>query len=398
MRVLHVLPYPGVGGTEIATRRVADALRPFGVEAHALLLAPTNEQIDYFHAAGIPTAPLVDKPVPSVRRGAAFIRDSIRLARERMNVDLIHCADVPAAYVTATAGRLYGAPVLAHVRNRQPKPSLHSRIFVGAASHFVFVSEDTRRCFPYRVPKERTSVVYDGVDLPPEADLAERITTAYAVRQELGLAADAPVVAMFARVAPQKDYDTLVRAAALLCDRWPGLRFLIVGDFDTLPEHRRHHAHVRSLLAQAGVEDFFLFTGFRRDTRRLMLAADICVLSTHFEGLPLVVLEAMALGRPCVATAVDGIPEMIVHGETGLLTNLRDPTDLAASLARLLSDTDMAHRVGASARRMAHDRFGQERFAREMHELYTRLARPRARAFGQRTHAFASVGARHGQG
>ena len=375
MRVLHVLPYPGVGGTEIATRRVADALRPFGVEAHALLLAPTNEQIDYFHAAGIPTAPLVDKPVPSVRHGAAFIRDLIRLARERMNVDLIHCADVPAAYVTATAGRLCGVPVLAHVRNRQPKPSLHSRIFVGPASHFAFVSEETRRRFPYRVSKERTSVVYDGVDLPPEADLAERVTTARAVRQALGLADDAQVVAMFARVAPQKDYDTLIRAAALLRDRWPGLRFLIVGDFDTLPEHRRHYAHVRTLLAQAGVEDRFLFTGFRRDTRRLMLATDICVLSTHFEGLPLVILEAMALARPCVATAVDGVPEMIVHGATGLLTRPGDAADLANALARLLGDRDEARRLGANARVMARDRFGHERFARELYELYARLVR-----------------------
>jgi hypothetical protein len=116
-----VLPFPGVGGTEIATRRIIDAVLPFGVENSALLLRPTEEQAAYLRAAGVPIVIPRVVPEPSFRRALRFMFDSHTLARAFMDVDLIHCADVPGAYYAAVAGRLAGVPVLAHVRNRHPR-------------------------------------------------------------------------------------------------------------------------------------------------------------------------------------------------------------------------------------------------------------------------------------
>src|SRR5690606_3490566 len=113
MKVLHVLPYPGVGGTEVATRRIADATRPLGVHSTALLLSPTADQIDYFEAAGIPCIEVEPRPEPSlVREATRFFRESWRIARICADYDIVHCADTAAAYHIAAAGRLARRPVL----------------------------------------------------------------------------------------------------------------------------------------------------------------------------------------------------------------------------------------------------------------------------------------------
>lgn len=374
MKVLHVLPFPGVGGTEIATRRVADAVRPYGVQSAALLLRPTDDQIAYFEDAGIPCFAELRRPEPSlVREAGMFLRDSWAAARICARFDLVHCADVSAAYHLGVAGRLAQRPVLCHVRNREAEIVRRNRVFINAASHFAFVSKDTRERFPMRLPDRRASVLYDGVEIAPPARPLEREAAARAVRAEFDLPADTVIAAMFARVNPQKDYSTLIRAAARLRDVHPQLRFLIVGDNANVPLNRQHFEKVQAQAAAAGVLDRFVFAGFRSDTDRLMLAADICVLCTHFEGLPLVVIEAMAAGRPCVATAVDGVPETLTDGETGLLHAHEDADGLASALGRLIAERELAARIAANARAEAERRFSRQRFARDVTALYRRL-------------------------
>ncbi len=377
MKVLHVLPYPGVGGTEVATRRIADATRPLGVHSTALLLSPTADQIDYFEAAGIPCIEVEPRPEPSlVREATRFFRESWRIARICADYDIVHCADTAAAYHIAAAGRLARRPVLCHVRNREIRLPHRERIFVGAADHFVFVSRDTHEQFPIRLPPRRWSVLYDGIDGPPRASPGGR-DAARSVRAELNLPEGAAIAAMFARVNPQKDYETLIAAAVRLRQSHPHLYFVVVGDNALVPLNRKHFERVQARAAAAGVLDRFVFTGYRDDTARLMLAADVCVLCTHFEGLPLVLIEAMAAGRPCVATAVDGIPEALTDEVTGLLHAHKDAEGLATAIARLIDDPALAARLGAAARADAARRFGAPRFAREVHALYRSLTRAR---------------------
>lgn len=375
MKVLHVMPYPGVGGTEIATRRIADAARSYGIHSTAMLLQPTTDQIDYFEAAGIPCLKADPRPEPSLLREAPrFFRECWRTAKVCADFDIVHCADSAAAYHVAAAGRLARRPVLCHVRNREMNLPPRDRMFVGAADHFVFVSRSTYDQFPIRLPSHRWSVLYDGV-ASPVLEGVDIPTLARTVRAELSLQPDAIIAAMFARVNPQKDYDTLIAAAARLSASHPRLRFLVVGDNALVPQNLTHFARVRDLAAAAGVLDRFVFTGHREDTTRLMLASDVCVLCTHFEGLPLVLIEAMAAGRPCVATAVDGIPEALTDGVTGLLHAHQDAEGLAIAIARLLDDPPLARRLSAAAKADADRRFGKARFAREVHALYARFAR-----------------------
>ena len=114
-----------------------------------------------------------------------------------------------------------------------------------------------------------------------------------------------------------------------------------------------------------------------------MLAADLCVLCTHFEGLPLVLIEAMAAERACVATAVDGIPEALTDGVTGLLHQPGDAEGLAAAIARLIAAPARREAMGASARTEAERRFGRDRFARDVHALYHGFSGTRGKGRGR---------------
>lgn len=374
MKVLHVLPFPGIGGTEVATRRVAEAVRPFGVESAALLLRPVDDLRGYLEEAGIACLDGVQRPEPSLFRSVpSFLSNSRALAQTFRAFDLIHCADMSAAYYVTVAGRFAGRPVLCHIRNRAENISPRARIFIGAANHFVAVSRDTLEHFPMRLRRSRTTVLYDGIDIPPPAGQAEQSSAARAVRSEFGMPKDAVIAAMFARVNPQKDYPTLIRAAGLLREAYPALRFLIVGDNEQVDINRRHFAEVQDLARRSGVLDRFVFAGFRADVDRLMLAADLCVLCTHWEGLPLVLIEAMAVGRPCVATAVDGIPEALTNGETGMLHQHGDAKSLAEAIASLIASPARRQAMGAAARADAEQRFGLDRFAHDVRVLYEGL-------------------------
>jgi glycosyltransferase involved in cell wall biosynthesis len=314
-------------------------------------------------------------PTPSLRHGKTFLAESRALAKEfrRLNVGLVHCSDFKAAWHTALAGRLAGIPVICHIRNRCESLLWRDRQFMRPVTHFAFVSRDTWRGFPIPVAASRGSVIYDGINPPPARPADEIEQDRRAVRSELGLPPSARVIGMLARVAPQKDYDTLVLAAARVVQADPNVRFVISGDCSGNEVSRKHYAYVQGLIQQSGLSDYFLFTGYRTDAMRLLAAFDVSVLSTHFEGLPLALLESMAHAKPMVATAVDGIPEVIVDGVNGFLTPHQDAEALAARLIELIQSPALAERLGQAARQTVLADFTSEKFARSVADLYARF-------------------------
>ena len=368
--IAHVLPYPAVGGTEHATLRIAKSLDPSRYASIAFHLPQADPVEALFTDARVPCT-IYEPSEPSYGHARRYLQTSSALARafKRHKVDLVHCADLLAAHHAALAGWLARVPVLCHVRNRFDVISWRDRSFLWPVRCFVFVSRNTWEHFGFRVPPSRGLVVYDGIDGAPAALDAD---DAASVRRELGIAPDVPLIGMIARVAPQKDYPTLVRAAARLLADYPGARFLVVGD-NSSDANREHYASVRTMLGEYGVSDAFVFTGQRRDVPRILGALDVFVLSTHQEGLPLVILEAMSHGKPIVATEVDGIPEMVTHEETGLLFPHGDDQQLAVQILGLLRDRAKAERLGSAGRHLVRTRFSAERFATSMNEVYSRL-------------------------
>ncbi|HEY3041181.1 MAG TPA: glycosyltransferase [Pyrinomonadaceae bacterium] len=371
VNIAHILPWRSIGGTEHGTLRLADAVAGHYNSTIFYLKGASPVRGMFAHARFDTVA--YEPIIPSYRHLKKFLQDSYALSQEfkRREIDIVHCSDILAGYHAAVAGRMANLPVVCHVRSRYEEVSLREANFLRAVNRFIFVSQDTWRRFGFRVPPRSGRVVYDGIDLWAHAgDLGVARQAKQAVLAEFGLPECTKIVGMVARLAPEKDYETLAKAAARIVAAHPHVRFLIVGDNSLEAVHREHYQKVRQTLAENGVAPFFVFTGFREDVPRIVSAMDVFVLSTHVEGFPLVILEALAQGKPVVATAVDGIPE-IVHDEvTGLLFSHRDDVRLAAQVTSLFKIEGRAAALGQAGREWVRANFTVERFATNMMNVY----------------------------
>jgi glycosyltransferase involved in cell wall biosynthesis len=220
---------------------------------------------------------------------------------------------------------------------------------------------------------ERLHVVPNGVDLSRfKPDPAAR----EAVRAELGIPPSAWIVGTVGRLAPEKNQALLLRAMMPLLDERRQL--VIVGDG---PEG----AALKALAAESWRSEYCHFVGARNDVERYLAAFDVFALSSLTEGLPLVLLEAMATGVPVVSTAVGGIGDLIERGETGLLVPSEDEPELRRQLLFLASLPTAALRIGLAGRKAAFAKYSVEQMAERYQALYDEAtrSRPRSRPVGE---------------
>jgi glycosyltransferase involved in cell wall biosynthesis len=213
-------------------------------------------------------------------------------------------------------------------------------------------------------PADKIVVIPNGRDLERFVPGAHRD----AVRKELGIDRGARVVGVVGRLETQKGHVFILDAWPEVTRAHPDARLLLVGE-GSLRE---------SLMAQArrlGVAESVIFTGFRADVPRILDAIDVMALPSLHEGMPLTVIEAAAAGRPVVATAVDGTPEVVRDGQTGHLVPAADPPALARALRALLADPPGAARMGEEARRWARERFDIRAHVEATARVYREVAR-----------------------
>ncbi len=215
-----------------------------------------------------------------------------------------------------------------------------------------------------RALRRRAQVVVHGVDLSTSrATDGER--SRREVRAELGIGAGEVLVVTVANLRSEKGYDVLLDAAHETDRRGLALQFAAAGQGvlkDVLTEQQH----------QLGLDDRFRFLGHRPDALRLIAAADIFVLPSRQEGLPVALMEAMSVGAAIVATAVGGVPEVIADGVNGLVVPPDDPVALANALERLGSDSDLRRRLGAQAL-IDSEVFDVARSSREIEDVYRRV-------------------------
>ena len=203
------------------------------------------------------------------------------------------------------------------------------------------------------------SRIYNGVDLTrySEPDICGTLHSEYPISP------DSPIVGVVARLEPEKGHPTLLEAWPAVIAAVPKAHLLIVGEGS---QREALEARVRAL----GIEQSVTFTGRRDDVPAVTAALDVAVLPSYREAQGLSILEAMALSRPVVASAVGGIPEMIEHGRTGLLVPPREPAALAAAIVRLLTDHPYADTLAKAAQNLVHDRFCVELMVRAIETIY----------------------------
>jgi len=366
-RIAHILPWATVGGTEISTLRIAQALNGPDYHHVAFCTAAAAPVESFFRAAGFSTAGYRSVDL-SYRRPGPFLTASRQLARElrRQRIDLVHCSDLMGGLRAAPGAKLARIPVVCHVRNPHPDLPRRDRPPLYAVDRFIFVSRHTWETFAYRVPSRRGSVVYDGIATP----VFDRDACRQRLRAELSIPAATQLVGMVGRLANQKDYPTLIKAAARVLQIHPGVRFLVVGDHTTTHAFGEYHRALEALLEAHRIRQHFIFTGFREDIPQILCALDVFVLASHFEGLPLVILEAMAQQTPVVATAVGGVPEVVRDRITGLLHRHEDDADLASKILALLSDEALRQRLGGAGHTLVREQFTLQTFSGGIAGIY----------------------------
>jgi glycosyltransferase involved in cell wall biosynthesis len=226
------------------------------------------------------------------------------------------------------------------------------------AHHILCNSRILKDCLirRYGLPAARLSVIHNGVD------------TDFFQPADRGRLRDAPVVLSVARLVPDKDHATLLAAFSRVAGEHPGAELWLVGNGP-----RREFLEQKA--RDSGIAEQVKFLPATDDIREMYRQADIFVLSSINEALPNVILEAMAMGLPVVATRVGGLPEAVVPEETGLLVDPRDIDGLAASLARLLSAPETRRSLGRRGRERVLAQFSFAAMVSRHQEIWTRLLR-----------------------
>jgi len=353
-----------MGGAEVLAARLARQLR----EQYRFLFVCQDE-------LGTLGAELRDEGFPVRvldRQPGLSLRCSRQLAEivRGEQVDLLHAHQYTPFFYSAIS-RFLGSriPVLftEHGRHHPDHPSvkrkLANRLLLRRHDRVVAVGEAVRQALIHNegIAPGRVEVIYNGI---PLERFNLRLTTSQrmAIRTEIGLEPDDLMLIQVARLDYLKDHATAIRTVERLVPRKGNARLVLVGEG---PER----ATIQDLVRDRGLEGHVKFLGLRTDVPRLLAAADIALLTSISEGIPLTLIEAMAAGLPVVATRVGGVPEVVVDGETGLLAPAGDDRALAELVFRLVATPDLLEDLGVKGRDCAVSLFSEV----QMHAAYCRV-------------------------
>jgi L-malate glycosyltransferase len=372
VRVLWLIKGLGPGGAEqllVNHAMVRDAER---LEFEAAYLVPWKDHlVGRLEAAGVTTTCL-DGPREWDLRWAVRLRSLLR--HRRFHVVHAHSPYVAgiARLVLRTLSKELRPALVYTEHNRWPRHSRPTRVLNRMTMRLddidLAVSEDVRSTIPPKLAA-RVEVVEHGVEV--EVVHSHRSQRA-AVRDELGIDGDEIVIGTVANFRKEKAYENLLDAAAraLTATDLP-LRFVAVGQG---PLEDEIHAHHRRL----DLGDRFLLLGYREDAIRVMAGFDIFTLSSRHEGLPVALMDALALELPVVATRVGGIPQAVTDGVEARLVPADDPQALAGAYLAVAADAGLRQTMAEAAARRAHA-FDISAAARHLETCYLELAARRVR-------------------
>lgn len=304
----------------------------------------------------------------------------LRRLLRRESFDILHCHGARAAfYGRAVAGLLGGGrPRVVYTIHgfAAPHYGFPRRTILMGMEHIlslvtdavICVSEAERNSFVAAGfgPPERLHLVRCGIDVARFRDV---VVQRAEQRAALGVPVDGRLVTTICRLYRPRDFETLLHSFAVVREGIRDVHLLIVGDGPYRPR-------IESLISELSLVPHVTLAGFRPDIPHILAVSDIFVLATDlWEGLPITILEAMASGLPVVASDVGGIPEEIIHQQTGIVVPPRNPPVLSRSLLELLSDGQRARRMGERGRKRVDEYFTLERMGRETAEVYEKLMR-----------------------
>jgi glycosyltransferase involved in cell wall biosynthesis len=375
IRVVFCIDNMDIGGTELNAVRTAERLDPSRFALSIVSLCDHGPLLARYRERGIPVLCL---PLHRLH-GSHAMRQAVRLVRflTRQRVDIVHSHDVYNNVFSTMCARLSRRSVVIASRrwlDEVPRPSLRTanRVAYRFADCVLTNSESIAELLVARdrVQESRVAVVPNFVDdqafVPPPPDERARFLF------ELGVPPGSFVVGCVASLRPVKNHELLLRAVANLRSRWPSMHLVLVGDGDSRPS-------LEALARQLGLAGVVHFAGLRPNEPNLHHLFDLSVLSSRSEALPNSLVEAMAAGRPVVATRVGGVADVVRDGETGLLAPAGDVDAFGRAIESLLRDPERRFKYGAAARERAETTFQARRVIPMLESLYATLLHERVR-------------------
>jgi glycosyltransferase involved in cell wall biosynthesis len=380
IKILRVIARLNIGGPAIHVVNLHAGLDPSRFE-QLLVIGTENpgegSMLDYALSRGVKPF-IIPEIVNEFNLTPKDLQALAKLCRliwqERPHI--VHTHTARAGLLGRLAGRLAGVPIVVHTYHGHVLHGYFSPVktwlmrsmehtLARMTDQIITVSERVKReLVSYAVaPPAKIAVIPLGFDLKPFLRCQDQRGQ---FRHELSVSDGARLVSIVGRIFPIKNHRLFLDAAALVAAREPSVLFVIVGDGVLRWEMEDHARELR-------IADRVIFTGWRRDLPRIYADTSILVVSSNNEGTAVSAIEAMAAGRPVVATRVGGLPDLITEGETGLLVPPGDPDGLASAVLRLLQDPGTACRMGQSARAMVQERFSVRRLVVDMENLYHQL-------------------------
>jgi glycosyltransferase involved in cell wall biosynthesis len=272
-------------------------------------------------------------------------------------------------YNALVATRLARSPILVrHEHNVYPDRTstmaLADKITDQWVHRIVACSESVKQATQSReaIESDKVTVIRWGIDT--KEMVAHR--SAHDVRASLGIADDDEVLVCVASLTEKKGHEYLLRSFPQIQSLFTQTRLVLVGDGPRRP-------YLESLVRRLRIESKVTLLGIRSDISDLLNMSDLFVLPSLYEGTPIAIMEAQAMGVPCVTTRVGGTDELILHNKTGLLVEPRSAEALASAVCQLLANPQRRLRMSHTARRYARCHFSTERFFRELDALYRQL-------------------------
>lgn len=360
--VLHLSTSSGPGGAERMISTLAAALNQGQVRVIVGLFRSGWLQAEC-ERFGVRTIVI---PIAGVLGLQWFLGYWDLIRKER--VALIHAHEFSAIVCGWILAKMAGVPLVATVHGKNYfwekwRRRVAYRI-VSRYGSLVAVSADLKRfiCEKVGVVEERVQVIYNGV--PPAQLVTEE--SAQTCKAELAIVGRYPVLGVVGSLYPVKGHRFLISAMPEIIRRWPGAVLLVIGRGEL-------EASLKAQAEQLGIGANIRFLGMRQDVPRLLSVLDAFVLPSLSEGLSLALLEAMASGKPVVATAVGGNPELVDEGQTGFLVASENAGSLATKLIELLQDSLMMQRFSAQGAKRVHQLFSLEQMVIQYRGLYETL-------------------------
>jgi glycosyltransferase involved in cell wall biosynthesis len=319
--------------------------------------------------------PSLGRRIHAISDVLAFLHLIVQL--RRLKPAIVHTHSSKAGILGRWAAWYAGVPLILHTVHgfgiTPAQPRILQSLFVWlermtgwVTTHWVTVADiDARKGRQWRLFTTNVSVIRPGIDLSPFRDpLSPAVRQR--LRDELGIGSGEYLIGTVACLKPQKAPEDTIAVAQLVCARMPGARFVVIGDGALRPR-------IEALIEEKGLQHHVYLAGWRRDVPRVMGCFDVLLLTSRWEGLPRVMLEAASVGLPIVATRVGGVEEAVVQRDRVRLCEAGDIAGLAAGVEALLSDRSTETAQASGAEHRLPKEFHIEEMVKQYQSLYDRL-------------------------